>query len=79
MRNKPGGKTLVKSKWVFKIKRDERFRSRLVACGYSQVPGLDYIENYPPVINDVTFSIMLVLWLLKHWEAKIIDIETAFL
>ena len=22
---------------------------------------------------------MLVLWLLKHWEAKIIDIETDFL
>ena len=79
MRNKPGGKTLVKSKWVFKIKRDGRYRARLVACGYSQVPGVDYTENYSPVVNDVTFRIMLVLWILKCWDAKIIDIETAFL
>ena len=67
MVNKPGGNTLVKSKWVFKIIRDGRFRARLVICGYSQVPGVDYTENYSPVINDVTLRIMLVLWLLKHW------------
>jgi hypothetical protein len=25
----------IKNKWVFKIKRNEFFRARLVACGYS--------------------------------------------
>jgi hypothetical protein len=31
----PEGRRYVKSKWVFKIKRNEICRARLVACGYS--------------------------------------------
>ena len=42
----------VKKKWVFKIKRSGKFRARLVACGYSQIPGIDHEENYAPVVND---------------------------
>ena len=30
---KPEGKTSVKLKWVFKIKRNGTYRARLVACG----------------------------------------------
>jgi hypothetical protein len=43
-----------KHKWVFKIKHSGAFRGRLVACGYSQIPGVDYTKNYTPVISDVT-------------------------
>ena len=75
----PSGRTLLKSKWVFKIKRNGTYRARLVACGYSQVPGVDYTENYSPVVNDVTFRIILVIWIIRRYEARIIDIETAFL
>ena len=42
--------------WVFKIKQNGIFRARLVACGYSQISGVYYMENYSPVINDVTFT-----------------------
>ena len=56
----PANRGCVKSKWVFKIKCDGRFRARLVACGYSQTPGVDYTENYSPVINDVTFHLMIL-------------------
>jgi len=31
----PEGQTLIGSKWVFKEKRDGRFRARLVCLGYS--------------------------------------------
>jgi hypothetical protein len=34
----------VKHKWIFDIKRNGTFRSRLVACGYSQIPGVDFLE-----------------------------------
>jgi len=50
-----------------------------VACGYSQIPGVDFTEAYSPVIHDVTWRILLVLYLTKRYHAKIIDIETAFL
>ena len=35
----PDNRRCVKCKWVFKIKRNGVFRARLVACGYSQIPG----------------------------------------
>ena len=75
----PHGRRCVKHKWVFKIKRDGRFRARLVACGYSQIPGVDFTENYSPVIHDVTYRLLLILQILFGLKAGIIDVETAFL
>jgi hypothetical protein len=70
----------VKSRWVFIIKRDGSFRARLVACGYSQIPGVNYTDNYaPPVINDVTYRIMLICEIIWKLMSKIIDVETALL
>ena len=34
-------------------------QSKLVAKGFSQIPGEDFTENFSPVINDVTFRIIL--------------------
>ncbi len=59
----PNGRNCIKNKWVFKTKRNGIFRARLVACGYSQIPGVDFQESYAPVINDVTFRILLVTML----------------
>ena len=59
----PSNRRCVKCKWVFKIKRNGVFRARLVACGYSLIPGVDFTDNYSPVVNDVTFRLMLLLWI----------------
>ncbi len=75
----PGGRRCVKCKWVFTIKRDGRYRARLVACGYSQIPGVDFTEHYSPVIHDVTYRILLVLQIIYGLESRIMDVETAFL
>ena len=37
----PNNRRLIGNKWVFKIKRDGTYRARLVALGYSQIPGVD--------------------------------------
>nr|GFD56187.1 Gag-Pol polyprotein [Tanacetum cinerariifolium] len=44
---RPKGKTIIKTKWIFKFKKDEsslviRNKARLVAVGYSQQEGIDY-------------------------------------
>ena len=75
----PPGRRCVKHKWVFEIKRDGTFRARLVACGYSQIPGVDFQEVYSPVINDVTVRILLVMKLVWKLQWTLVDVETAFL
>ena len=75
----PKNRRCVKSKWVFDIKRSGTFKVRLVACGYTQVPGVDFTDSYAPVITDVSWRILIVAMLVWKLDAKIIDVETAFL
>jgi hypothetical protein len=75
----PSGRKCVKCKWVLDIKRNGVFRARLVACGYSQQPGVDFTESYSPVVNDSIFRCLLVIEMLFKLVSKIIDIEVAFL
>ena len=75
----PPDRRCLKNKWVFKIKRNGIFRARLVACGYSQIYGVYYMENYAPVMNNVTRRVLLIVMLLKKYDGKILDIEVAFL
>jgi Reverse transcriptase (RNA-dependent DNA polymerase) len=53
-------------------------RARLVACEYSQVPGVDFNESFAPVKNDVSFRVMLNIKLTRGLQATVIDVETAF-
>ena len=75
----PADKRLVGNKWVYKKKDDGRYRARTVALGYSQIPGVDYTENFAPVVNDETFRIALVLQVLNNLDSAQFDVETAFL
>jgi hypothetical protein len=51
----------------------------LVACGYSQIPGVDFNESFDSVVNDVSFRIIISAKLLWNLQASIVDVETAFL
>jgi hypothetical protein len=61
------------------VKRNGIFQARLVACSYSQVPGIDFSESFAPVLNDVSFRIMLIAKLVWNMTCTVVDIETAFL
>jgi hypothetical protein len=63
----PTDRRCVKCKWVFEWKRSGVARARLVACGYSQIAGVDFSNVFSPVCNDVSFPIviifMIVFWI----------------
>ena len=55
----PKGRRLVGCHWVFKIKCNGVYQARLVAKGFSQIPGLAFTDNFSPVVNDITFQIVI--------------------
>ena len=45
--DRPAGKKVVKSKWVFRVKTNElgevgKYKARVAANGFNQVEGIDY-------------------------------------
>ena len=75
----PENSRLIGNKWVFKIKRDGTYRARLVALGYSEIPGVDYTDNFAPVAHDVSFRIALARMMVENLDSLVMDVETAFL
>ena len=75
----PSNRRLNGNKWVFKIKRDGTYRARLVALGYSQIPGVDYTDNFAPGAHDVSFRIALARMMVVKLDSLVMDVETAFL
>jgi len=73
----------ISCKWVFKIKAnaDEstRYKARLVARGFEQVPGLDSGETFVPVARLTIFRIYIALALELYPTIYHLDVVTAFL
>uniref|UniRef100_A0A803P1W3 Integrase catalytic domain-containing protein n=1 Tax=Cannabis sativa TaxID=3483 RepID=A0A803P1W3_CANSA len=51
----------------------------LVAKGYSQTPGIDYIETFRPVVKPATVRVLLTLAVSNDWPITQLDISNAFL
>ena len=50
-----------------------------MVLGYSQIPGVDYTDNFAPVAHDVSFRIALARMMVKKLDSVVMDVETAFL
>ncbi|KAL0744686.1 hypothetical protein Bca101_100787 [Brassica carinata] len=80
----PKGKKAVSSRWIFTIKykadgQIERKKSRLVARGFTQTYGEDYIETFAPVAKLHTIRIVLSLAVNLGWGLWQMDVKNAFL
>ena len=70
---------LVGCRWVFKVKGNGVYHARLVAKGFSQIPGVDFTDSYTPVVNDVTFRVVVAKMIIENLKGKVVDIDNAFL
>nr|GEW06234.1 retrovirus-related Pol polyprotein from transposon TNT 1-94 [Tanacetum cinerariifolium] len=81
---RPEGKYVIKTKWIFKNKKDEsslviRNKARLVAVGYSQLEGIDYDETFAPVARIEAIRLFLAYAAHKDFTVFQMDVKTAFL
>jgi hypothetical protein len=80
----PVGVNVVGLKWVFKAKKDAagnvvRYKARLVAQGFSQVPGVDYFDTFAPVARLASIRTVLAFAAAEDYETGQIDIKGAYL
>ncbi|GBL95410.1 Retrovirus-related Pol polyprotein from transposon TNT 1-94 [Araneus ventricosus] len=69
----------ITCKWIFKRKRDGKYKARLVARGLMQREGVDYTETFSPVISMPSLRLVLVLILQENLHSYVMDVKTAFL
>nr|GFB23103.1 hypothetical protein [Tanacetum cinerariifolium] len=81
---RPEGKTIMKTKWIFKNIKDEsslviRNKARLVALGYSQQEGIDCDETFAPVARIEAIRLFLAYAAHKDFTVFQMDVKTTFL
>nr|GFA30423.1 hypothetical protein [Tanacetum cinerariifolium] len=81
---RPEGKSVIKTKWIFKNKKDEsslviRNKARLVAVGYSQQKGIDYDETFAPVSQIEAIRLFVAYVAHKDFTVFQMDVKTTFL
>ena len=80
----PQGKKAVSCKWIFTIKYRpdgtvDRKKTRLVARGFTQTYGEDYIDTFAPVAKLHTIRIILSIATNLEWGLWQMDVKNAFL
>ena len=75
---------VVTNKWVFRVKYKvdgtvDRFKACLMAKGFQQLAGVDFLDTFSPVVKSSTVRVVFSLAVTNGWDIQQIDINNAFL
>ena len=81
---KPEGKSVVSSKWIYKIKHAadgsiEKYKARFVARGFSQKEGIDYEATFSLVSRYTSNRTIMEFASMMKWDLHQMDVKTSFL
>ncbi|KAF0710055.1 hypothetical protein AaE_012679 [Aphanomyces astaci] len=71
--------TVLRCRWVFRIKPGGIYKARLVVKGFMQQHGVDYTEIYAPVVRLEVLRFLFALVAIYNLECHQMDVKTAFL
>ena len=80
----PPGQSVVGCKWIYKIKTRsdgsiERYKTCLVAKGFTREYGIDYEETFTPVARISSIHALLAVAAASKWDIFQMDVKNAFL
>ena len=80
----PLGKSTVGCRWVYIVKvgpdgKVDRFKTHLVAKGYTQIFGLNYCDTFSPMAKIASIHLFLSIFVMNHWPFYQLDIKNVFL
>lgn len=82
-RDIPAGRRAIRCKLVFRKKmigdKNDKYKCRICAKGFSQVHGLDYFETWAPTVRDETIKACFTRAATLDLEIDQNDVSTAFL
>jgi Reverse transcriptase (RNA-dependent DNA polymerase) len=81
---KPKGVNVIGSKWVYQVKKNsageiDKYRARLVAQGYSQIPGIAYDDTFAPIVKTSSIWVVLSFAACYGWPAHQMDVKSTYL
>jgi hypothetical protein len=81
---RPFDKSVVDSRWIYIVKQVvdgsvEKYKSRFVARGFSQIKGIDYDETFAPVTRYSSIRSILALSGRMGWRIHQMDVKKVIL
>lgn len=75
---------LITCKWVYRVKTKadgtlDKLKAWLVARGFEQQAGVDYMETFSPVVKFSTIRLVFALAATRKWKIQQLDVNNAFL
>jgi hypothetical protein len=78
----PSGRRAIGNRWVFEFKitdSDPIAKGRLVAKGFSQIPGIDFNKTFAPVVKASSMRMLAAIACQRGWALECFDANRAFL
>jgi len=80
----PEDTNIIGCRWVFRIKQDSsgkilKYRARLVAQGFTQIPGVNFQDTFAPVARLSSIRAVIALAASEDWELHQMDVKSAYL